>query len=83
MTPPRNNTVAGMIRPVPMPPDSQTNRDLLAVMEGTSSGYWFLLGLALFFMHLKYEKFPLRILAVAPLPLAVILVVAVITEFRW
>ena len=52
MTPPPNDTVAGMIRPVPMPPDSQTNRDLLAVMKGTSSGYWFLLALALFFLHL-------------------------------
>jgi molybdopterin-containing oxidoreductase family membrane subunit len=52
MTPPPTDTVAGMIRPVPMPPDSQTNRDLLAVMKGTSVGYWFLLGLALFFMHL-------------------------------
>jgi hypothetical protein len=36
MTPPPTDTVAGMIRPVPMPPDSQTNRDLLAVMKGTS-----------------------------------------------
>jgi molybdopterin-containing oxidoreductase family membrane subunit len=52
MTPPPTNTVAGMIRPVPTPPDSQVNRDLLAVMKGTSGGYWFLLGLSLFFMHL-------------------------------
>ncbi len=44
---------------------------------------WKAVMVALYFMHLKYEKFPLRILAVAPLPLAVILVVAVITEFRW
>ncbi len=51
MTPP-NDTIAGMIRPVPTPPDSQTNRDLLNVMKGTSSGYWFLLGLSLFFLHL-------------------------------
>jgi molybdopterin-containing oxidoreductase family membrane subunit len=35
-----------------MPPDSATNRDLLAVMKGASSGYWFLLATALFFMHL-------------------------------
>jgi molybdopterin-containing oxidoreductase family membrane subunit len=40
-----------MFRSAPMPPDSQTNRDLLSVMEGTSSGYWFLLALSLFFMH--------------------------------
>ena len=44
---------------------------------------WKALMVALYFMHLKYEKSPLRILAVAPLPLAVILVMAVITEFRW
>jgi hypothetical protein len=37
----------------------------------------------MYFMHLKYEKRPLRILAVAPIPLAFILVLAVITEFRW
>ena len=43
---------------------------------------WKALLVALYFMHLKYEKKPLRILAVAPLPLAVILVVAVIQEFR-
>jgi len=52
MTPPATDTVAGMIRPVPTPRDSQTNRDLLAVMKGASAGYWFLLGLSLFFMHL-------------------------------
>ncbi|MBI2403462.1 MAG: cytochrome C oxidase subunit IV family protein [Gemmatimonadetes bacterium] len=38
---------------------------------------------ALFFMHLKFESNRLRILAAAPLPLALILVLAVITEFRW
>jgi Ni/Fe-hydrogenase subunit HybB-like protein len=52
MTPPATDTVAGMIRPVPAPPDSQTNRDLLSVMRGASGGYWLLLGLSLFFMHL-------------------------------
>ena len=38
---------------------------------------------ALYFMHLRFEKHPLRILAVAPIPLAFILVLFVITEFRW
>ena len=37
----------------------------------------------LYYMHLRFEPNRLRILAVAPLPLAVILVTAVITEFRW
>ena len=44
---------------------------------------WKAVLVALYFMHLKFEERPLRILAIAPLPLAVILVVAVITEFRW
>lgn len=44
---------------------------------------WKALLVALYFMHLKFEKAPLRILAVAPIPLAFILVLLVITEFRW
>jgi cytochrome c oxidase subunit 4 len=43
---------------------------------------WKALLVALYFMHLKYEGRQLRIMVVAPLPLAVILVVAVIQEFR-
>ena len=38
---------------------------------------------ALFFMHLKFERWNLRILAIVPLPLAVILVLAVIAEKIW
>jgi caa(3)-type oxidase subunit IV len=37
----------------------------------------------MYFMHLKFESNRLRILAVAPIPLAFILVLAVITEFKW
>ena len=44
---------------------------------------WKAILVALYFMHLRFEKRPLRILAVAPIPLAFILVLAVITEFRW
>ena len=44
---------------------------------------WKALMVALYFMHLRFEGNRLRILAVAPLPLAVILVVAVITEYVW
>ena len=44
---------------------------------------WKALLVALYFMHLRFEPNRLRILAIAPLPLAVILVVAVITEYRW
>ena len=42
---------------------------------------WKALLVALYYMHLRFEPTRLRILAVAPLPLAVILVVAVIQEF--
>ncbi len=38
---------------------------------------------ALYFMHLRFEKSPVRVLAAAPLPLTIIIVLAVITEFRW
>ncbi len=44
---------------------------------------WKALLVALFFMHLKFERWNLRVLAVAPLPLAVILILAVITEKIW
>lgn len=36
---------------------------------------------ALYYMHLRYEPGRLRLLALSPLPLAVLLVVAVLTEF--
>ena len=38
---------------------------------------------ALYFMHLRFETNRLRILAIAPLPLAVIMILAVITEYVW
>ena len=44
---------------------------------------WKALLVALYFMHLRFEPNRIRLLAVAPLPLAVILIVAVITEYRW
>ena len=42
---------------------------------------WKALLVALYYMHLIYEPKRLWVLAVSPLPLAVILVLAVITEF--
>ena len=52
---------------------------------------WTLVGLAiwkaalvaLYFMHLRFERLRLIILALAPVPLAFILVLAVLTEFAW
>ena len=43
---------------------------------------WKALLVALYYMHLRFEPNRLRILAIAPLPLAVILVTAVIMEYR-
>lgn len=43
---------------------------------------WKAVLVALYYMHLRFEPNRLRILAVAPLPLAVILVTAVIMEYR-
>ena len=42
---------------------------------------WKAVMVAMYYMHLKYEPRRLWILAVAPLPLGVILVLAVISEF--
>jgi len=44
---------------------------------------WKALLVAMYFMHLRFENNRLRILAIAPLPLAVIMVMAVITEYVW
>ena len=44
---------------------------------------WKALLVAMFFMHLKFERWNLRILFMIPLPLAVILVLAVISEKVW
>jgi cytochrome c oxidase subunit 4 len=42
---------------------------------------WKALLVALYYMHLRYEPGRLRLLALVPLPLAIILVIAVLTEF--
>ena len=60
---------------------SWSKTTLIIVLVGLA--VWKAVLVAMYFMHLKYEKRPLRILAVAPIPLAFILVLAVITEFRW
>lgn len=44
---------------------------------------WKAVLVALFFMHLKFEKNRMRIFALAPLPLTVIIVIAAITEYVW
>ena len=54
---------------------------LIALLLGMA--VWKALLVALYFMHLRFEPNRLRILVVAPLPLAVILVVAVTREYVW
>jgi cytochrome c oxidase subunit IV len=44
---------------------------------------WKALLVAMFFMHLKFERWNMRILFIIPIPLAVILILAVITEKIW
>ncbi|OLC88436.1 MAG: hypothetical protein DMD38_13100 [Gemmatimonadetes bacterium] len=44
---------------------------------------WKALLVALFFMHLKFERWRLRLIFIVPLPLAAILVTVVIMEKVW
>ena len=44
---------------------------------------WKALLVALYFMHLKFERWRLRAIFMVPVPLAIILVLAVITEKIW
>lgn len=44
---------------------------------------WKALLVALYFMHLRFEKNRMRIFAIAPLPLTIIIVIAAITEYVW
>jgi cytochrome c oxidase subunit 4 len=44
---------------------------------------WKALLVALYFMHLKFERWRLRAIFMIPIPLAIILVLAVITEKIW
>ena len=44
---------------------------------------WKALLVALYFMHLKFEAWRLRLIFMIPLPLAAILVLATITEQLW
>lgn len=44
---------------------------------------WKALLVALYFMHLRFEKNRMRIFAIAPLPLTVIIIIAALTEYVW
>ena len=58
------------------------NRNLkLVLLLGTA--VWKALLVALFFMHLKFERWNLRILFIIPLPLAALLILAAISQKFW
>ena len=44
---------------------------------------WKALLVALYFMHLRFEKNRMRIFAIAPLPLTIIIVLAGLSEYVW
>ena len=44
---------------------------------------WKALLVAMFFMHLKFERWNLRILFIVPIPLAMIFILAAISEKIW
>ncbi len=44
---------------------------------------WKALLVALYYMHLRFERLRVAILAASPIPLAFILVLAVLTEYVW
>ena len=54
---------------------------ILLILVGLA--VWKALLVALYFMHLRFEKNRMRIFAIAPLPLTVIIVIAVLTEYVW
>ena len=53
----------------------------LVLLLGTA--VWKALLVALFFMHLKFERWNLRILFIIPLPLAALLILAAISQKFW
>jgi cytochrome c oxidase subunit 4 len=55
----------------------------VVVLTLVALAVWKALLVALYFMHLRFEKNRMRIFALAPLPLTVIIVIAVLTEFVW
>ena len=60
---------------------SWSQQVLILVLLGLA--IWKALLVALYFMHLRFEGNRMRLFAIAPLPLTVIIVLAVLTEFVW
>jgi cytochrome c oxidase subunit 4 len=68
-------TVAEVLLAFELPVGRNTKLILLLILA-----IWKALLVALFFMHLKFERWRLRLIFIVPLPLAAILVITVIME---
>jgi cytochrome c oxidase subunit 4 len=68
-------TIAEVLLAFKLPVGPNTKLILLLILA-----IWKALLVALFFMHLKFERWRLRLIFIVPLPLAAILVTAVIME---
>ena len=68
-------TIAEVLLAFELPVGRNTKLILLLILA-----IWKALLVALFFMHLKFERWRLRLIFIVPLPLAAILVTAVIME---
>lgn len=55
--------------------------EILTILVLLALAIWKAVLVALYYMHLRYEPKRLHVLVLAPLPLAIILVAAVLTEF--
>jgi caa(3)-type oxidase subunit IV len=58
-----------------------TKQILILLLLGMA--IWKALLVGLYFMHLRFEGNRMRIFAIAPLPLTIIILIAVLTEYVW
>jgi cytochrome c oxidase subunit 4 len=71
-------TVAEVVLAFELPLSQNTKLILLLVLA-----VWKAALVGLFFMHLKFERWNLRVLALVPLPLAAIFILAALSEKIW
>ena len=71
-------TIAEILLAFKLPVGPNTKLILLLILA-----IWKALLVAMFFMHLKFEKWNVRILAIVPVPLALILIAAGMSEHIW
>ena len=71
-------TVAEVVLAFELPLSQNMKLILLLVLA-----VWKAALVAMFFMHLKFERWNLRVLALVPLPLAAIFILAAVSEKIW